>query len=165
VLRQNGLVERIDAIDLDDVIASPYVAERDAVSDMCNPKSIETYSLALAEKISTAFARGFPTIVLGGDCSILIGCGLALKKRGEYGLVYIDGHADFYRPQESPSGEVADMVLGIVTGEENYLSNIQKRGPYFREENAALFGFRDFDETLRDESRNNHQTLRVCTPH
>ena len=33
-------------------------------------------------------------IVLGGDCSILLGNLLALRRRGSHGLLFIDGHAD-----------------------------------------------------------------------
>jgi arginase len=29
------------------------------------------------------------------DCSILLGCLLALKRRGRYWLLFLDGHADF----------------------------------------------------------------------
>jgi arginase len=29
---------------------------------------------------------------------------------------FIDGHSDFYQPEASPTGEVADMELAIVCG-------------------------------------------------
>jgi hypothetical protein len=32
-----------------------------------------------------------------------------LRRCGRYGLFFIDGHADFYQPQASTTGEVADM--------------------------------------------------------
>jgi arginase len=32
---------------------------------------------------------------IGGDYSILPGSMLALRRRGRYGLLFIDGHADF----------------------------------------------------------------------
>ena len=43
----------------------------------------------------------FP-VVLGGDCSLLLGTMLALRRRGRYGVLYIDGNADFYQPEASP---------------------------------------------------------------
>nr|WP_280949872.1 arginase family protein [Pseudorhodoplanes sinuspersici] len=41
-------------------------------------------------------AAEFP-VVLGGDCTILLGSMLALLRRGRYVLFFIDGHADFFR--------------------------------------------------------------------
>ncbi|CAN5501775.1 hypothetical protein BH23BAC1_BH23BAC1_25200 [soil metagenome] len=53
---------------------------------------------------------------MGGDCSIHIGIMSALKEKGNYGLIFLDTHADFYAPEQSITGEVADMDLAIVTG-------------------------------------------------
>jgi arginase len=46
-------------------------------------------------------ASRFP-IVLGGDCSILLGATLALRRRGRYGAAFLDGHSDFRHPRNSP---------------------------------------------------------------
>lgn len=55
-------------------------------------------------------------MVLGGDCSILLACMLALKERGVYGLAHVDAHADFYQPEAEPAGEAASMDLALVVG-------------------------------------------------
>jgi len=34
-------------------------------------------------------------VLLGGECSNLLGPALALKRLGRYGVVYVDGHSDF----------------------------------------------------------------------
>jgi arginase len=39
-----------------------------------------------------------------------------LKRRGRYGLLFIDGHADFYQPEVNPNGEAASMDLAFATG-------------------------------------------------
>ena len=54
--------------------------------------------------------------MLGGDCSILLGNLLALRRRGRYGLLFVDGHADFYHPEANPNGEAASMDLAFATG-------------------------------------------------
>jgi hypothetical protein len=55
--------------------------------------------------------------VLGGDCSILLGAMLALRRRGRYGLLYIDGDADFYQPEVNPlSGAASASDLAFATG-------------------------------------------------
>jgi len=56
----------------------------------------------------------FP-IVRGGDCSIVLGCLLAIRRRGRHGLLFLDGHADFYQPEAEPSGEVASIDLALAT--------------------------------------------------
>jgi arginase len=48
--------------------------------------------------------------------SNIIGIMLALRRIGRFGLLFIDGHADFYQPETEPNGEVASMDLAIVSG-------------------------------------------------
>jgi arginase len=82
-------------------------------------------------------------VVLGGDCSILLGPLLALRRRGRYGLVFIDGHADFQHPDEEPNGEVASLDLAIVTGRgPTVLTDIEGCRPLVRDEDVALVGYR-----------------------
>ena len=89
---------------------------------------------------------GFP-LVLGGDCSILIGCTLALRRQDRFGLFFIDGHADFYQPETSPTSEVADMDLAIVTGRgPEALTDIEGLRPLVRDEDVVAFGHRDAEE-------------------
>lgn len=58
-------------------------------------------------------ARECP-LVLGGDCTLLLGVFEALP-RGS-GLWFVDAHADFFDGESSPTGEAADMDLAILTG-------------------------------------------------
>jgi arginase len=48
------------------------------------------FSRPLAEKISPLLDQKLFPLVLGGDCSILLGSALALRRRGRYGLCFID---------------------------------------------------------------------------
>src|SRR5262249_971637 len=83
-------------------------------------------------------------VVLGGDRSIVLGCLLALRRRGRYGLLFLDGHADFYQPEAEPSGEVASMDLALATGRgPDILSNLEDRCPLVRDEDVVAFGRRD----------------------
>jgi arginase len=45
-----------------------------------------------------------------------IGPLLALRRRGRYGLVFLDGHADFQHPSDEPNGKVASLDLAVATG-------------------------------------------------
>lgn len=74
------------------------------------------------------------SIVLGGDCSILIDPLLALRRLGPYGLFFLDGHADIYQPDAEPSGEVASMELALVSGRgPRQLADIEGMGPLVRD--------------------------------
>ena len=117
---------------------------RDAGTGVLNSDSIARFSLRLAERLAfTLDLERFP-LVLGGDCSIIIGAALALRRRGRYGLVFIDGHADFYSPEAEVNGEVASMDLAVVTGREPVaLADLEERRPLVREEDVVVFGIRD----------------------
>ena len=62
-------------------------------------------------------ADGHP-FVLGGCCTLL--CGALAGARdvlGPVGLVYVDGHLDFYDGVTSPTGEAADMPVAVLLGD------------------------------------------------
>jgi arginase len=113
-----------------------------------NGNAIRAFSLELAESITEILSnRNRFIIVLGGDCSIIIGTLLALRRLGRYGLFFIDGHADFYQPEASVTGEVADMDLAIVSGRgPNILTNINGLKPLVKDEDIVVFGYRDAEQ-------------------
>ena len=74
----------------------------------------------------------------------MIGVGVALKSIGTFGLIYIDAHADFYLPRQTPTGEAADMDLAIITGRgPSILTSINAMHPYFLEKHVFHVGQRD----------------------
>jgi arginase len=86
----------------------------------------------------------FP-VVLGGDCSILLGTMLALRRRGRYGLLYIDGDADFYQPEANPlNGAASASDLAFATGfGPDVVTDIEGRQPLVRPEDVVVFACRD----------------------
>ncbi len=146
-LKGAGLIERLNADYAGKVSSLPYNSERDKVTLLINPHSIKTFSLQLANRVSSVIRSRLYPIVLGGDCSILIGNLLALRRLGRYGLFFIDGHADFYQPEASLTGEVADMDLAIVSGRgPDILTNIDSLKPLVCDEDIILFGYRDREQ-------------------
>lgn len=140
-----------------------YDATRDPETHLLNGSAIHDYALRLADVVGGVIDAGKLPLVIGGDCSILLGNLLALRRRGTYGLLFLDGHADFYAPERSASGEVADMDLAIAMGRgADVLSNIDGLKPLVREENVVLFGYRDAEEAQRDGSENPKQTAMHC---
>ena len=150
-LREAGLLERLNAENAGIVApSSRYNYNRDEETKLLNPESIKDYSLRLADAVNSLLHENKFPIVLGGDCSILIGNLLALRRIGRYGLFFIDGHADFYRPEESPTGEVADMDLAIVSGHgPDILSNLEDLKPLVMERDVVVFGYRDSEQSAQ----------------
>ncbi|MDW3644905.1 MAG: arginase family protein [Nitrososphaeraceae archaeon] len=144
-LRAAGLLERLNAQYCGIVApSSPYNHSRDEETKLLNAEAIKEYSLKLAEAVKRQLHKNKFPIVIGGDCSILIGNLLALRRLGRYGLFFIDGHSDFYLPEESPTGEVADMDLAIVSGHgPDILSNLDHLKPLVKEQDIVVFGYRD----------------------
>jgi arginase len=144
-LKAAGLLEQLNA-EYSGMVApsSSYSYKRDEKTKLLNPEAIKTYSLRLAEAVNSVLHKNKFPIVIGGDCSILIGNLLALRRLGKYGLFFIDGHSDFYLPEQSPTGEVADMDLAIVSGHgPDILSNIDGFKPIVMEQDIVVFGYRD----------------------
>ena len=159
-LKTAGLLEGLNAEYVGYVQPSlSYNPKRDQATLIMNADAIKTFSLQLAEIVSTEIAKKSFPIVLGGDCSILIGPLLGLRRVGRYGLFFIDGHADFYQPQASTTGEVADMDLAIVSGRgPDILTNIDDLKPLVRDEDAVVFGYRDAEQSLSYGSQDVRET-------
>lgn len=140
-----------------------YNDKRDQEANCLNAKAIRDFSLVLGKAVSgTINRRRFP-IVLGGDCSILIGIMSALKAIGTFGLIFLDAHADFYEPEKSITGEVADMDLAIITGRgPKILTNMNNLQPYVKDEHVIHMGQRDWEETKKYGSQDIRETTIKC---
>jgi arginase len=149
VYRQLGLVSRVGAEDSGDVRPLPY---RDFTRPSGRPRNeseMVSYNRELAERVGTLAREGRFVLVLGGDCSIVLGSLLGLRRAsaGRMGLAYIDGHADFATPAESRTGSVASMCLGLAVGRsESPLARLLDDGPLVHPEHVALVGRRDEHE-------------------
>jgi arginase len=106
-----GFAEKIGARRGGEVPPPPHEEKVDAETGVLNLAGISAYTVMLADAIEPLLARGDMPVVLGGDCSILLGCLLATRRRGRSGLLFLDGHADFFQPAAEPKGEVASMEL------------------------------------------------------
>ena len=117
VLRAAGLHDALGAKLAGAVAPPPYIAEREPATGLRNVRGIASYSVELADALAPLLddAAAFP-LVLGGDCSILLGSALALRRRGRYGLVYIDAHPDYLTTEQTQTGGVAGLPLALVTG-------------------------------------------------
>lgn len=149
VLRQQRLVTRVRAIDLGDLVPGPY---RDYVrppGGTRNEREVAAYSREIAGRVASASSDGSFVVVLGGDCSIVLGCLLGVRQAGRapVGLVYIDAHGDFATTAESRTGSAASMCLALAVGRgDSSLARLAGTEPLARPRDVVLIGRRDDDE-------------------
>ena len=146
-LIEAGLADALDARRAGRVEPPPYDERRDPATGLLNPTGLRDYAHQLADATGAVLDGGETPIVLGGDCSILLGNLLALSRRGRHGLLFLDGHADFYQPDAEPNGEAASMDLALATGRgPTVVADLDGRGALVRDEDVVVLGRRDAEE-------------------
>ncbi|WP_179473491.1 arginase family protein [Chryseobacterium sp. H1D6B] len=146
-LRKFGFHERINAQNIYRLEAPEYSMDFDEETGTKNPDKIIGYAGKQSELILKNYTENSFAIILGGDCSILIGTAVTLKKLGNFGLFYLDGHTDFILPMLSESKGIAGMDLAVVSGTgHEKLTNIEGLKPYFLEENIYCAGNAETDD-------------------
>ena len=150
-LLNTGRLEKLESvgpvIEVHTLNAS-YSKHRDHKTKCLNLTAIHDFSSGLMRHIEEQIDKSNFSLVLGGDCSILIGIMPALRSKGKFGLIFMDAHADFYEPTKSTTGELADMDLAIVTGRgPDKLTNIDNLKPYVEDKNVIQIGQRDAEQT------------------
>ena len=144
-LKQFGFHKQIDPEKVLGIDPPDYAMDLDKASGVRNAGKIIEYAKAQSQLLSEGLWEGAFQIIIGGDCSILIGNAIALKKKGEFGLFFLDGHTDFVLPKMSQTGGAAGMDLAIVTGHgHEKLTNIYGLKPYFVERHVFCVGNREF---------------------
>jgi arginase len=157
-LRDHRLVARLSARDAGCVTPPRYDPGDWRPGDgVCQAAQIADYTVRLADRIGAIVEAGELPVVLGGDCSILLGAALATNRRaqalgGRPGLVFVDGHSDFRHPGNAPYvGAAAGEDLALVTGRGQVdLAGIENRRPYLHDADVVVLGIRPHDEYRMD---------------
>lgn len=149
-LREQGLIRRLGARDLGDVMPPPgYADEERPAGRVRNEDDVARYSEQLAERVAGA-AHGQPfLLLLGGDCSVMLGALLGLRQAvgAPVGVAYIDAHADFATRDTSVSGSACSMNLALAVGrEEGRLASLGGDEALLAGELAAHVARRDDEE-------------------
>jgi arginase len=153
--RNHSLLEALGAKDAGSVVPPRYRSQWKSRDGDRNADAIAAYSIALADRLESLLEKHRVVLVLGGDCSILIGNMLALRRRGRYGLIFLDAHSDFRHPGNAEAvGAAAGEDLAIVTGRgDARLINLEGLRPYVRDEDIYLIGVTTDDEYLAELKR------------
>lgn len=109
-LRAAGLDTAIVAHDGGDLVLPPGVPVRGPRTGLINEDALLAMADALGRRV--AAATRFP-VVVGGDCSVLLGIVPALAP---VGLLCVDGHEDTMPLDVSEDGEAANAEIGLLLG-------------------------------------------------
>lgn len=152
-LREAGLYSRLaagGAADAGVVLPGRYLAGTQP-GQVRNQDAILEHAGRLAGRIRAQLDADRAPLVLGGDCSLLLAAGRALRARGRYGLVHLDGHTDFRHPgNSSDCASLAGEDLAAAVG--LHWPAISGAGPYFQPGDTVHAGCRDDDEGLAEAS-------------
>jgi arginase len=155
-VRDQRFVGRIGAEDGGCVTPPRYdLAEWKPGDGVFNAAAMAAYTMKLADRVGGFVEQGKFVVLLGGECSNLLGPALALKRLGRYGVVYVDGHSDFRTVDNSPYvGAAGGEALALITGRgQPDLTDREGRTPYTRDTDAVLLGIREDDEYVADVER------------
>lgn len=115
-----GLLEAIGMPPVIGLTRPIYSSAPQAGTRIRNGRTMRDFNLALAEAVRTARRGGEFALVIGGDCSILMGALAGAREEGRLALIHIDGHSDFRHPGnhdfDRDPGAAAGMDLALVTG-------------------------------------------------
>ena len=151
VLLEAGLADGLPARRAGCRPASGYSSVPDPQTKVMNPQPLRDYSISLADDVETMLGNGEFPVVLGGDCSLLLGSMLALRRRGRYGVLYVDGDADFYQPEVNPLGGAASASdLAFATGRgPDIVCDLEGRRPLVRDDDVVVLACRDAADRKR----------------
>lgn len=157
-LREAGLHARLKALGAVDggvVLPGRYVDDHVPGSGRVrNQEAILDHVRRFAQRLELLLSAGRSPLVLGGDCSLLIGTGLALRRRGRYGVLHIDGHTDFRHPgNDNACASLAGEDLAALVGLHwPAISGLDGWTRYVHPTDVVHIGCRDDDDHL-DEAR------------
>jgi arginase len=138
-LRAAGLVERLRARDAGEADARIRDTRRDPDTGVVGAAEVRRASMGIASRVREVLEARERPLVLGGDCTLLLGVFQALPQG--CGLWFVDGHADFFDGESSPTGEAADMDLAILTGH-GPPGLLERGGPLVEPGAVVLLGHR-----------------------
>jgi arginase len=153
VLLELGLADRIGATVADALHAPRFAEERDPAFGARNVPAVAALAIQQADRVEEILDHGLFPVVLGGDDTVLLGCLLALRRRGSAGLVLLDGHTDYWDLPDG-TGELSDSDLWIATGHgPGIIADLEGRRPLVAPSACVVYGHRDRAQQLQDGSQ------------
>lgn len=168
VLRSHGLLVSLatvgDVKDFGDVRFAKPTETRDPKSGIVSIDAAITMVGAVHDAVTRIREEGRFPIIIGGDCSIMLGGLSACRDAiGRTGLLFVDGHEDAYPPRASPTGEIADMEFAFAVGHhlEELPPAFARRFPAVQPADAVIIGARDTADLEHDHVQSVAPDIRV----
>lgn len=152
VLLEAGLARAVHFAHRAKLSRPPYAFDAQPGTRIRNGNTLRDFNLALADVVERSLHRGACPVVLGGDCSNLLGSLVGLRRSGGRGVVHVDGHSDFIHPGNFDLRGVlstaAGMDLALATGRgEPVLTKWPGlAGPLVADADAIQIGERDSED-------------------
>jgi arginase len=145
-LRDAGIVERLKSIgyevnDLGDCKPRHFADDEEHKRARNLPEIVALLN-ELKPHAETAFKSGALVLVLGGDCSEIIGLLTGARRYYKhFNLLWFDRDADLNTPASTPSGRIDGMVLASIFGKGSpELVRFWGEPPLVREPDTVIFG-------------------------
>jgi arginase len=119
---------------------------RDPASGIVAVAGVAQVFAGVRRRVGDALRAGRFPLVLGGECSVVLGALAALRDtQDRAALLFVDGHEDTWGPWQSATGEVSDMELGIALGRttDGLPSGIARELPLIDRDDVIILGTRD----------------------
>ncbi|MGK9168791.1 arginase family protein [Inquilinus limosus] len=120
MLTRAGLEARLGPARTVDLARPRYSTEKPPGTVLRNGPAIRRFNEQVADAVEAALRDRLFPVVVGGDCSILIGCLAGARRHSELSLVHLDGHSDFRHPgnyePDLPLHSAAGMDLALAIG-------------------------------------------------
>ncbi len=115
-----GLVAAVGPARVVDLPRPAYTPDPQPGTRLRNGPAMRAFNLRLADLVEGAARAGAFPLVVGGDCSVLLGALAGRRRLGPLALAHVDGHSDFRHPGNCDAGAtlgaVAGMDLALATG-------------------------------------------------
>jgi len=112
-----GLLEAVAAAGSRHLDLPPPDPRRGPVTSLMNEPALLAQTSQLADLVESILSDGAFPLVVGGDCTTLLGTLQGVKRhRGSVGAVVFDGHEDTIPLDVSEDGEAANTEIGILLG-------------------------------------------------
>lgn len=157
-LRQTNLIPMLKSkghsvTDLGDLLGFQFQEIHDIGTGIVDIDLWIDLSNELSRKLGLILERDSFPLLLGGDCSMLVGIFSAFAQRHtEVGLIFLDGHADFHSPETSAGRDPADMELAILTGPgPEKIVRITGKYPLLSDNDVVVYGIRSWDQIVESD--------------
>lgn len=156
VLRAAGLAEALGAVEVVELPRPAYSPEPPPGTRIRNGLAIREHGLRLADAVAATLEADRLPVVVGGDCSVLLGSLAGARRHVDCALIHIDGHPDFVHPGNfdfsTAPGAAAGMDLALATGRGELLLTRWPGldGQLVEDRQVVQFGDRTGGENLAD---------------